>query len=104
MKKRKNPFKLSRREQQDLIDKIILQTLVKANLTRWTELEKNIIGTHLPFTTSQRFRSRMQYLLNKKLIERVQRGTYKITESGIKYLETLLSIYAGFDNRPFFNR
>jgi len=99
--KRKASFKLSRREQQDLMDKIILLTLMKASSVRWTELEKNILGAHLPFATSQRFRSRMQYLLNKKLIERVKRGTYEITESGIKYLEALQAIYVDFDKKHF---
>ncbi len=101
MKKKTSQLKLSRREQQDLMDKIILQTLMKVDSARWTELEKRVLGTRLPFATSQRFRSRMRYLLNKKLIERVQRGTYKITKSGIKYLETLKSIYVNFDERKF---
>jgi len=99
--KEKSQLKLSRREQQDLMDKIILRALMKAGSARWTELEKRVLGTQLPFATSQRFRSRIRYLLNKKLIERIQRGTYKITEPGIKYLETLESIYANFNERQF---
>ncbi len=101
MKGGKSKFKLSRREQQDLMDKIILQTLMKVDSARWTELEKKILGRSFSFATSQRFRSRMRYLLNKKLIERIQRGTYKITESGIKYLETLKSMYVNFDEKYF---
>ena len=99
--RRKLQLKLSRREQQDLMDKAILRTLMKNNLVRWTKLEKNILSTQLPFATSQRFRNRMKYLLNKKLIERVRRGTYKITENGIKYLKTLESIYMDFDEKQF---
>ena len=97
----KLPPKLSRREQQDLMDRAILQTLIKNSLLSWTKLEKIVLGTRLPFATSQRFRSRMKYLLNKKLIERVRRGTYKITENGIKYLKTLESIYMDFDEKQF---
>jgi len=99
--RKKLQLKLSRREQQDLMDRAILRTLMKNNLVRWTKLEKIILGTQLPFATSQRFRNRIKYLLNKKLIEKVQRGTYKITEHGRKYLETLESIYANFDERQF---
>ena len=100
MRKKLQP-KLSRREQQDLMDRAILRILMKNNLVRWTKLEKNILSTQLPFATSQRFRNRMKYLLKKKLIEKIQRGTYKITEHGRKYLETLESIYANFDERQF---
>ena len=99
--RRKLKPKLSRREQQDLMDKAILRTLMKNNLVRWTKLEKTILSTQLPFATSQRFRNRMKYLLSKKLIERVRRGVYKITEFGIKYLETLESIYVNFDEKQF---
>lgn len=101
MKKEKSKLELSRREQQDLMDKIILQNLMKIGLIRWTKLEKKVLGTRLPFATSQRFRSRMKYLLSKKFIEKVHRGTYKITESGIKYLDTLNTVYRNFDEILF---
>ena len=99
--RKKLQLKLPRREQQDLMDRAILRTLMKNNLVRWTKLEKNILSTQLPFATSQRFRNRMKYLLSKKLIERVRRGVYKITEFGIKYLETLESIYVNIDEKQF---
>lgn len=101
MRKNKQKPELSRREMQDLMDRAILRTLKKTGLIRWTKLEKNVLGARLPFATSQRFRSRMRYLLSKKLIEKTQRGAYKITENGIKYLETLEAMYVDFDERLF---
>ena len=102
-KPEKSEVKLSRREQQDLMDKAILQTLTRTQTIRWTELEKKILGTRHLFATSQRFRSRMKYLLNKKFIKRVERGVYKITESGIKYLETLKAAYGKIEENPLFS-
>jgi len=99
--KRRQRLKLSRREMQDLMDRAILRILVKKGLTRWTKLEKTVLSAQLPFATSQRFRSRMKYLLTRKLIEKTQRGIYKITDSGMKYLETLESIYANFNEKRF---
>ena len=99
--KRRQRLKLSRREMQDLMDRAILRILVKKGLTRWTKLEKTVLSAQLPFATSQRFRSRMKYLLTRKLIEKTQRGIYKITDSGVKYLETLESIYANFNEKRF---
>jgi len=85
--------KLTRREQQDLVDKIILEILAKKETIRWTTLEKKVLGTHQPYATSHRFRLRMQYLLKKNLIKKAGKGIYAITGAGLKYLEYLRTIY-----------
>ena len=85
--------KLTRREQQDLVDKIILEILAKKETIRWTTLEKKVLGTHRPYATSHRFRLRMQYLLKKNLIKKIGKGMYAITEVGLKYLEYLRTTY-----------
>jgi len=91
--KPENKFKLTRREQQDLMDKTILEMLTKSEVVHWTDLEKKVLGTCHWYATSSRFRSRMRYLLKKNFIEKVEKGVYKITEAGMKYLETLKLAY-----------
>lgn len=86
--------KLTRREQQDLMDKTILALLTKSvEGVHWTDLEKKALGTCIRYATSSRFRSRMRYLLNKSFIQKIQKGIYQITEAGRKYLETLNFAY-----------
>ena len=77
-----------RREEQDLMDKIILKTLKKGRV-RWTDLEKKVLATCHPSATRTRFDNRLRYLLKKGYIERVSRGIYRITESGEKYMEII---------------
>ena len=77
-----------RREEQDLMDKIILKTL-KKGLVRWTDLEKKVLATCHPSATRTRFDNRLRYLLKKDYIERVSRGIYRITENGEKYMEII---------------
>ena len=77
-----------RREEQDIMDKIILKTL-KRGRVRWTELEKKVLGTWHPSATRTRFDNRLRYLLKKGYIERVRRGIYRITENGEKYMEII---------------
>jgi len=77
-----------RREEQDAMDKIILKTLKKGRV-RWTQLEKKVLGSCYPSATRTRFDNRLRYLLKKGYIERVSRGTYRITESGEKYMEII---------------
>jgi len=84
--------KLTRREQQDLVDKIILEILAKKETIRWTTLEKKVLGAS-EACSSHRFRLRIKYLLKKRLVERVDKGVYKITSAGRKYLEVLKTIY-----------
>jgi len=77
-----------RREEQDLMDKIILKTLKKGRV-RWTDLEKKVLATCHPSATRTRFDNRLRYLLKKGYIERFSRGIYRITESGEKYMEII---------------
>lgn len=85
---------LTRREQQDLMDKTILALLSKSTEgIHWTNLEKKVLGTRHWFATSSRFRSRMQYLLSRNFIQRIRKGVYQITEAGRRYLEGLNFAY-----------
>jgi len=77
-----------RREEQDLMDKIILKTLKKGRV-RWTDLEKKVLATCHPSATRTRFDNRLRYLLKKGYIERVSRGIYRVTENGEKYMEII---------------
>jgi len=77
-----------RREEQDLMDKIILKTLKKEHV-HWTDLEKKVLTTCHPSATRSRFDNRIRYLLKKGYIERVSRGIYRVTESGEKYMEII---------------
>jgi len=77
-----------RREEQDVMDRIILETL-KRGRVRWTDLEKKVLATCHPSATRTRFDNRLRYLLKKGYIERVRRGTYRITENGEKYMEII---------------
>jgi Mn-dependent DtxR family transcriptional regulator len=77
-----------RREEQDMMDKIILKTLKKGRI-RWTDLEKKVLVTFHPSVTRTRFDNRLRYLLKKGYVERVNRGIYQITESGEKYMEII---------------
>lgn len=86
--------KLTRREQQDLMDKTILALLARSvEGVHWTDLEKKALGTCVRYATSSRFRSRMRYLLGKNFIAKIRKGVYQITEAGRKYLETLNFAY-----------
>jgi len=77
-----------RREEQDMMDKIILKTLKKGRV-HWTDMEKKVLATCHPSATRTRFDNRLRYLLKKGYIERVSRGIYHITESGEKYMEII---------------
>lgn len=77
-----------RREEQDLLDKMILETLSKGHI-HWTDLEKRVIATCRSFATRGRFDNRLRYLLKKGYVKRVSRGIYKVTEGGRKYMDVL---------------
>ena len=77
-----------RREEQDLLDKMILETLSKGHI-HWTDLEKRVIATCRAFATRGRFDNRLRYLLKKGYVKRVSRGIYKVTEGGRKYMDVL---------------
>lgn len=77
-----------RREQQDAVDKLILEMLAKGHI-HWTDLEKKVLATYVPFATHGRFRGRMKYLLKTGHIVRIERGIYEITEKGMKYMISL---------------
>jgi len=87
------PPKLSRREQQDLMDKAVLRNLARVDYARWTELEKRVLRINEEFVSSHRFRLRVKYLLERGLIEKINKGVYRITDAGRKYLEVLKMIY-----------
>lgn len=78
----------TRREQQDAMDKLILQMLSKGNI-HWSDLCRKVLGTHQSYATPSRFNSRMRYLVKKGHIEKVLKGVYQITGSGKRYLESL---------------
>ena len=77
-----------RREEQDLMDKVILGALKRGDL-RWTALEKKVLTTCHSLATRTRFDNRLRYLLQKEYVERVSRGVYRITEKGTKYMEVI---------------
>jgi len=77
-----------RREEQDMMDKVILAAL-KSGDVRWTVLEKKVLTTCHSLATRIRFDNRLRYLLKKEYIERVSRGIYRITEKGTKYMDVI---------------
>jgi len=77
-----------RREQQDMMDKTILNALRKGHV-HWSDLEKTVIATCHSWSTRSRFDNRLRYLLKKGYIERTSRGIYRVTESGEKYMEII---------------
>ncbi|MFQ6073654.1 MAG: hypothetical protein ACE5KC_00400 [Candidatus Bathyarchaeia archaeon] len=96
-----NRSKLTRREQQDLMDKTILTLLTRSvEGVHWTDLEKKALGTCHRYATSSRFRSRMRYLINKNFVAKIEKGVYRITEAGRKYLETLNFAYKPGKKQP----
>lgn len=77
-----------RREEQDMMDKVILAALENGHI-RWTVLEKKVLTTCHSLATRTRFDNRLRYLLKKEYIERVSRGIYRITEKGTKYMQVI---------------
>jgi predicted transcriptional regulator len=77
-----------RREEQDMMDKVILAALNRGDV-RWTVLEKKVLTTCHSLATRTRFDNRLRYLLKKEYIERVSRGVYRITEKGTKYMQVI---------------
>ena len=77
-----------RREEQDMMDKVILAALKNGHI-RWTVLEKKVLTTCHSLATRTRFDNRLRYLLKKEYIMRVSRGVYRITEKGTKYMDVI---------------
>ncbi len=77
-----------RREEQDILDKVILGAL-KRGPVRWTALENKVLTTCYSLATRTRFDDRLRYLLKKEYIERISRGVYRITKNGTKYMEVI---------------
>ena len=77
-----------RREEQDMLDKVILTALKRGDVW-WTALEKKVLTTCHSLATRTRFDNRLRYLLKKEYIMRVSRGTYRITEKGTKYMQVI---------------
>ena len=74
--------------ERDIMRKIIL-SLVKKGHCHWTDLKKMVLGSCYSFATDSTFATQMRYLLRNGHIERVERGIYRITDKGKKYLEIL---------------
>jgi len=74
--------------ERDTIRKIILGMINRGPI-HWTDLKKMVLGSCYPFATDSTFAAQMRYLLRKGHIERVERGTYSITDKGKMYLEIL---------------
>jgi len=79
---------MNRREMQDAMDKLILETLTKGEI-HWSDLCRKVLGTHRPYATPSRFQSRTKYLLGRQHIEKVAKGLYQITDNGKRYLTSL---------------
>ena len=77
-----------RREEQDMMDRVILKSLRRGDV-RWTALEKKVLTNCNVLATRTRFDNRLRYLLKKEYMERVSRGVYRITEKGEKYMEVI---------------
>ena len=75
--------------ERDILRKTILE-LIKKGHAHYTDLEKKTVATCLRFATSNTVRKQFyHYLLANGYVERVGRGTYRITEKGEKLLEIL---------------
>jgi len=83
-----NKPRLSRREEQDMVDRTILKTLLRGRV-HWTDLQAIVLSKCYPWATGGRFNARIQYLLKKEYIKRVERGIYEITLKGRLYYEAL---------------
>jgi len=75
---------------RDILRRTILEFLTKDKV-HYTDLEKKICATCLPFATTNTFKAQLNYLLSNNYIDRIARGIYKITPKGEKYLTLLVS-------------
>jgi predicted transcriptional regulator len=76
-------------QERDVLRKTILQ-LVAQGCVHYTDIEKKVVATCMPFATSNTFKAQFyDYLLASGYVERVSRGVYTITEKGKKLLEIL---------------
>ena len=73
---------------REILRKTILELLTKDKV-HYTDLEKKICATCLPFATTNTFKAQLNYLLNNNHINRIARGIYQITPKGQKYLALL---------------
>jgi DNA-binding PadR family transcriptional regulator len=74
--------------ERDVLRRSILELLSKG-CVHYTDLEKKVCATCLPFATTNTFKPQLAYLLKRGFIERVSRGIYRITEKGRNYLTLL---------------
>lgn len=75
--------------ERDVLRKIILELISRGHV-HYTDIEKKAVGTCLIFATTNTVRKQFyRYLLVDGFVERVGRGTYRITEKGQKLLEIL---------------
>ena len=75
--------------EREILRKTILE-LVKKGHVHYTDIEKKAVATCLRYATSNTVRKQFyHYLLVNGYVERVGRGTYRITEKGEKLLEIL---------------
>ena len=73
---------------RDILCRTILEVFSNGNV-HYTELEKKVCRTRYPFSTSNRFKSQLHYLLDTHHITKVARGIYHITTKGKNYLALL---------------
>ena len=66
------------------VTRIILKALTKSSLN-WTPLTKLI----LKWSTPWKAQSTLEWLVREGYIERPERGVYKITEKGKRFLEVI---------------
>jgi predicted transcriptional regulator len=76
-------------KKRDILRRTILELLSNGNV-HYTKLEKKVCTTNYPFSTSNRFKSQLRYLLENKHINRIARGVYHITPKGKNYLALLV--------------
>ena len=74
------------REEQDLLDKVILIALKKYIIYR-TALEKKVLTTSYTLAILIRYDNSLRNLLTKEYIEHVNRDGYSVTQKGEKYMD-----------------
>ena len=75
-------------EERDQMCKVILEMVSKGHV-HWSDLHKKVLGSCYPFATPATFASQLRYLLSKGFVRRENRGIYRITQAGKKYLEIM---------------
>jgi len=78
-----------RDQEKDQLRRAILELLAKG-CCGFTDLEKRTVASCMAFATSNTFKRQLYgYLVPCGYVERVLRGTYRVTEKGRKLLAVL---------------